>query len=139
MSLYNHRVIDVTLELDTCLTGLCGRCGNQVYHLPIEKGYMQWTIVHLEMINIFLAMHLFHSQWNDKKVLIRCDNDAVVMVLESGKACDPFLAASAQNIWYIAVYDTDAQYSHIRGVDNTVADVLSRWKGTVSRCIFWSV
>ena len=80
VSLYDHRPIDVTFELDTCLTGLVGRCGDYVYHLPIEKGYINWTIVHLEMINILLAMRLFHTQWFSKKVLIQCDNQAVVTV-----------------------------------------------------------
>ena len=40
VSMYDHSVIDVTLELDACLTGLGGRCGDQVYHLPIERGYL---------------------------------------------------------------------------------------------------
>ena len=37
VSLYDHRLIDVEFELDACLTGLGGRCGNCVYHLPMEK------------------------------------------------------------------------------------------------------
>ena len=57
----------------------------------IEKGYMNWTIVHLEMINILLVLHLFHNQWTSKKVLIHCDNQAVVTVLNTGKMRDPFL------------------------------------------------
>ena len=80
---------------------------------------------------ILLAMRLFSAQWAGKKVLIRCNNDTVVSVLNSGKARDPFLAASARNIWYIsAVHDIDVQYCHIKGLDNAVADVLSRWQGT---------
>ena len=92
---------------------------------------MNWTIVHLEMINILLALRLFHNQWTSKKALIHCDNQAVVTVLNTGKTRDPFLAACARNVWYItAVNDIDACFSHIRGVDNVVADILSRWQGT---------
>ena len=117
LSLYDHRLIDVEFELDACLTGLGGRCGNCVYHLPIEKGYMNWTIVHLEMINILLALRLFHNQWTSKKVLIHCDNQAVVTVLNTGKTRDPFLAACARNVWYVtAANDIDARFSHIRGL-----------------------
>ena len=54
VSLYDHRPIDVTLELDACLTGLGGRSGSFIYHLPIVKDYMNWTIVHLGMVNILL-------------------------------------------------------------------------------------
>ena len=56
------------------------------------------TIVHLEMINIMLAVKLFASQWKCLKLLVKCDNDAVVKVLKSGRARDPFLAACARNI-----------------------------------------
>ena len=131
VSLYDHRKVDTTLELDACLTGFGGCCGNLVYHLPIQRGFMNWTIVHLEMVNILIAVRLFKHQWASHKVLIRCDNQAVVSVLRSGKTRDPYLAACARNIWYASTtYDIDLQYAHIRGTDNKIADVLSRWQGS---------
>ena len=134
VSLYNHRPIDVSLELDACLTGLGGRSGNLIYHLPIAKGYRNWTIVHLEMVNILLAVRLFKDLWASKKVLIHCDNAAVVTVLRSGKTRDPYLGACVRNVWYVtATYDIDLQYTHIRGIGNKVADALSRWEGTVEQ------
>ena len=40
----------------------------------------------------------------------------------------PFMGACARNIWYVnALSDMDIQYVHIRGLYNTVADLLSRW------------
>ena len=134
MSLYDHRPIDVSLELDACLTGLGGRSGNFIYHLPIPLGYRNWTFVHLEMVNIRVAVRLFHQQWASKKVLIHCDNAAVVSVLKSGRTRDPYLGACARNVWYVAATsDIDLQYTHVRGVDNKVADALSRWRGTVDQ------
>ena len=63
-------------------------------------------------------------------MLIKCDNEAVVTVLRSGRARDPFLGACARNIWYAgSLADMDIQYVHIRGLDNRVADLLSRWTG----------
>ena len=130
-SLYDHRPVDVTLELDACLTGFGGHSGDLVYHLPIVKGYRNWTIVHLEMVNILLAVRLFKRQWSSRKVLIQCDNEAVVSVLKTGKTRDPYLGACARNIWHLAAEtDIDLRYVHIRGVNNVVADVLSRWQGT---------
>ena len=81
ISMYDHKKVDATLELDACLTGFGGCCGNLVYHLPIERGYNNWTIVHLEMVNILIAVRLFQRQWASSRVLIRCDNEAVVSVL----------------------------------------------------------
>ena len=86
------------------------------------------------MVNILLAIHTFKRQWATKRVLIQCDNEAVVTVLRSGKTRDPYLAACARNIWYAAAAaDIDLQYVHIRGVDNKFADVLSRWQGTIDQ------
>ena len=129
VSLYNHRLVDLTLELDACLTGFGGRCGRYVYHLPIEC--RNWTILHLEMVNILIAIRLFTFFWASKKILIKCDNDAVVTVLKSGKTHDPYLAACARNVWYAsAMSDIAIQYAHIRGSENGVADILSKWQGT---------
>ena len=102
VSMYGHKKPDFTVELDACLTGLGGCCDNIVYHVPIPLGYEQLTIVHLEMVNILVALKLFGQKWKGNRVLIKCDNEAVVSVLRSGKARDPFLGACARNIWYLS-------------------------------------
>ena len=61
VNFYDHRSVDHVIDLDACLTGLGGRFGNMVYFLPLEKGYKECTIVHLEMVNILLAIRLFCS------------------------------------------------------------------------------
>ena len=78
------------LELDACLTGLGGVWGNVVCNLPIPLGFRNMSIVHLEMVNILLAVKIFSKLWTGKCVLIRCSNQAVVSVLQSGRACDLF-------------------------------------------------
>ena len=55
-SLYDHAPISQTLALDACLTGLGGICDQYVYHLAIPKGFMNLSIVYLEMVNILLAL-----------------------------------------------------------------------------------
>ena len=137
VSLYDHKPIGATLELDACLTGFGGHCGRYVYHLPIVRGFMKRSIVHLEMVNILIAIRLFKFLWKGRKTLIKCDNEAVVSVLKTGRTRDPYLAACGRNIWYeSAMSDIDLQYTHIRGTDNKIADVLSRWQGTTEQ-ISW--
>ena len=131
ISLYNHKTVDSVLDLDACLIGLGPCWGQWVYHLPLQLGYGSYSIVHLEMVNIFLALKVFRYFWQKCKILIRCDNQAVVTVLNTGKTRDPYLAACAQNVWYLAsVHDIDLQYVHIRGEHNKIADCLSRWGGS---------
>ena len=126
--MYAHKNVDYTLELDACLSGLGGWWGSSVYHLPIPLGFRSLDIVHLEMINILLAVRVFSNAWQHKRVLVRCDNMAVVAVLKSGRARDPYLGACARNVWYVsALYDIDMQYVHVLGKDNRAADLLSRW------------
>ena len=130
-SIYDHPVIRDTLELDACLDGMGGVCGQYVYHIPIERGYGGLNIAHLEMVNILVALRVFSSIWTRKKLLIKCDNAAVVQVLTTGRAQDPFLGACARNIWFhAALIDVDVKYVHVLGVDNVIADLLSRWGHT---------
>ena len=135
-SLFDHRPIDCVFELDACLTGLGGCWKNFVYHLPIPLGYKEMGIVHLEMINVLVALKLFKSMWSGKKVLIKCDNQAVVTVLTSGRTKDPFLGACARNVWFTAALaDVELQYTHVLGKYNRTADLLSRWQNSASNVL----
>ena len=133
ISLYDYKPIAHTIELDACLTGLGGRCDQWVYHLSIPKGFQQLTIVHLEMINILLAVKLFGHAWSRKRVLIKCDNNAVVNVLRSGRPRAPLLYACARNIWLQAAkHDVDLSYIHVLSIKNVVTDRLSRWTNSIT-------
>ena len=108
-----------------------GHIDKCVYHLPLQRGYNGCTIVHLEMVNILLAIRLFASKWKQCKVRVRCDNQAVVQVLSSGRTKDTILAVCAHNIWFGAArFDVVIRYDHIQGVNNRVADLLLRWSGS---------
>ena len=129
ISMYAHQPAKAILELDACLTGLGGRWENFIYHLPLPRGFRNLDIVHLEMINIFLALRIFANFWKGRRVLVKCDNDAVVKVLNAGRARDPYFGACARNIWYMAALsDIDLQYVHVLGKNNMVDDLLSRWQ-----------
>ena len=62
-----------------------------------------------------------------KRIIIHCDNQAVVIVINSGKTRDPILAAITRNIAMIrATQDINLKLVHIPGKHNTIADALSR-------------
>ena len=133
ISLFTHRPCDSFIELDACLTGIGGAWKNFVYQMSIPLGYRQMGIVHLEMINIVVALKLFKDLWAGQKILIRCDNEAVVTVLKTGCTKEPFLGACARNVWFLAAcFDINLQYEHVRGIHNTTADLLSRWQGSMA-------
>ena len=71
------------------------------------------------------------ARWAHRKVLIKCDNAAVVKVLTSSKTKDAFLGVCARNVWQVAsLHDIEFSYVHIPGKYNVVADLLSRWTGS---------
>ena len=104
---YDPRPIQAELHLDACLTGMGGIFENQCYALPIPKDFHQYSIVHLEMLNI-----------------VECDNMAVVEVLTSGKTKDTILATCARNVWLLcAIFNISIHIEHIPGKQNVIADV----------------
>ena len=125
---YDNNQIHATIALDACLSGLGDVYKDMVYALQIPWGFCNYTIVHLEMLNIMLALKVWGQYWSNKCVEIKCDNSAVVSVLQEAKARDPLLAAFARNIWLLtSTFNIQLKVSHIFGKDNQIADLLSWW------------
>ena len=83
-------------------------------------------IVHLEMINIVVALKLLKNIWSGQQLLIRWNNEVVVTVLKTGCTKEPFLGACARNVWFLAACSNiNLQYEHVRGIHNRTADLLS--------------
>ena len=121
--LHNH-----TLHLDASLTGMAAVWSNRVYSTPIfQIPNFDLKIVHLEMLNIVIALRVWGNFWKRSQVHIHCDNMAVVQVVTSSKTKDKFLAACIRNIWHLSsVLDIDIVIHHIQGKKNIIADCLSR-------------
>ena len=100
-----------------------------LYNITVQFSHIaDYSIVYLEMVNIVVAWKVWGPMWRDARIQIHCDNLAVVQVLTSGGSRDPILSSCARNIWLLsALYNITVQFSHIAGVHNTVADLLSRW------------
>ena len=61
---------DAQVYLDASLTGLRGIYGSFVYALPIPRGFHDYSIVHLEILNILVACKIWASRWENKKIQI---------------------------------------------------------------------
>ena len=127
MTFYDHIKPQHTVHLDACLTGFGGSFSNMVYHLQIPLGFINYTIVNLEILNIVVALKIWGKYWQDKIIEVKCDNIAVVEVLRSGRARDTVLATCARNIWLLtSLFNIQLIVNHIPGVQNQTADLLSR-------------
>ena len=92
ITFYNYRLFSDGVYEDGSLTGLGTYYGSMTYHMLVPLRYAQFNIVHLEMINIVVALKIWGNLWRDKKVKIHCDNLAVVGTLAAGKVRDNILA-----------------------------------------------
>ena len=117
-----------SLYLDACLTGMGGVWRDRVYATPIHNMMgVDLKIVHLEMLNLVIALRTWASHWCHSSITVHCDNSGVVFVVKTGKTKDPFLALCVRNIWLLtAHYDIHLDIVHIPGRCNTIADTLSR-------------
>ena len=131
VTFYDNRKPSASVHLDASLTGLGGVYDKMVYALDIPKGYMDYSIVHLEILNIMVALKVWGSSWKDKYIEVFCDNLAVVQVLKTGRAKDIRLATFVRNIWLItSIFNIHLAITHIPGKSNSIGDLLSRWTDT---------
>ena len=125
---FHHTHHHGRIELDASLQGLGANFNNEVYAIPIVKKYNHFGIVHLEMLNIMVAIRVWAQQWAGKTIIIVCDNEAVVSVLNSGRTRDMILAAISRNIAMESdMADINLHVIHILGKQNVIADSLSRY------------
>ena len=83
------------------------------------------------MWNVLFGIRLWAKQWSNKVIVIKCDNEAVVSVVNTGVTRDNALAAFACNIWLVtALNNIKLKLVHIPGIQNEYADLLSRWCNT---------
>ena len=97
MSVYNgvsffQHIPSKVVHLDACPQGLGAIFDNQVYALPLPVTYQELNIAYLEMLNILVALKVWHGQWAGLKVQVKCDNQAVISVLNSRRSRDPVMA-----------------------------------------------
>ena len=125
------------VELDASLTGMGAVFGKWVYKVSLLNVSMatDMSIVHLEMWNILVACKIWGTFWKKQQITIKCDNLAVVIVLNKGGTKDSMLATLARNIWFeMAKQDFQLVVKHIEGKANLVADLLSRWDQNTDSC-----
>ena len=72
---YDQSYCHSEVHLDACLTGQGGAYGSMVYALPIPKGYLNYNIAFLEILNIIVALKVWATHWANRRIRIHCDNN----------------------------------------------------------------
>ena len=89
-----------------------------------------WEEVHItvkELLPIVVGAALWGDRWVGRTVKCRCDNAAVVAVINSGRSkCDRVMHLMRCLFFFLAHFNVVLVGEHIPGVDNGAADALSR-------------
>ena len=118
-----------TILVDACLSGVGATDGRRAYGQQVARvADGDANITELEMANVVIALHTFLSKEDrGAHIRVRCDNQAAVSVLNTGRAQNEVLQDCARAAWMVqALLGVDISYDHIPGRDNDVADALSR-------------
>ena len=121
---------DAIFSTDACLTGCGGLSSTHYFHAVFPPGMLQQSLAihNLELLAILVAVRLWGHHWPGLRILVRCDNFAVVQGLNSGKARDSFLAAALRELWFVAArHEFELRAAHLSSSENRAADLLSRW------------
>ena len=99
-----------SLELDACLTGCGGVCGNQFYGRLFSESVtsQSHTIAQLKLLNIVVAVKLWGQSWAGHRVRIACDNSNAVLAVHTSRTRDPFMQHCTHEIHYhCALHDIE--------------------------------
>ena len=119
---------DVMLTSDASGSWGCGAwCEQDWFQLEWSQCTKGKSIAVKELIPIVIAAAIWGPQWRGKMVCARCDNGAVVAVLQSRSSRDTDLMQLLRCLWFFeALHQFQLVSQHIPGVENTLADDLSR-------------
>ena len=87
----------------------------------LKEDGIVFNVVHLEMLIILVAIHVFTPHCSKNCLLLKCNNDAIVNILNSGHVVYEFLGACTHIIWYDAAINyIGVTYMHVWYKANTM-------------------
>ena len=128
----------ITLTSDASGNWGCGAfSGRRWFMVPWSGPISSKHIAVKELAPIFVAAAAWGSDWKGALVQVQCDNTAVVEVINKGTARDRDIMQLMRCLAFLAAKgDFYVVASHIKGVDNTLADALSRDNLELFRSLF---
>ncbi len=121
----------MVIATDACLGGGRGvNCQLKEYcHFEFPLYLLEDThhINRLELVCLVVAVKLCSHCLEGKRILLYCDNEATVTVVNSGRCRDSVMLAWLRELAYeTACNDCILKSVHISGQDNSLPDLLSR-------------
>lgn len=100
----------------------------QFFHLQLNEEWSQKDINVKEGAALMLSVKKWIQHFRAQRLLVQCDNQAVVTVLNSGRAHNKWLQACLREIQHwCGLNSTEIRAVWIKTEENAIADCLSRW------------
>lgn len=94
---------------------------------PWQTQHVNLSIEWKELYAIVVAAMTWGHAWKSKKLIVHCDNHAVVDIWHSHTSRSPLLMKLVRKLFFTAAsYNFNIIIQHIPGIDNSIADALSR-------------
>lgn len=93
------------------------------------------SINELETLSLLIGVRLWGSHCTGKRLLVYCDNQATVAIVNTGRANNKFAQDCLRELHcWAAVYDFQVRAKFLASEDNRMADITSRMnRDTVKR------
>ena len=134
--------VDTEMATDSCLERGGGISGNEVFSVEFPKYVKRGAhIRHLELWSLILAVKLWGKHMTGKVVRMKTDNEAVVVIVNTGRSSDLKLQKLLRElVWWLATYEFKIKGVYIPSKSNQIPDLLSRWhEGLEVRDHFWEL
>ena len=125
--------VDSVISTDACKSGIGGYADVEMeyFHAELPKDVVELCSVHineLECFAVVVALKIWGTKLNRCKLLLHCDNQTTVDVINAGKAKNQFTQKCLREIVFLACkHSFQIRVDFRPGVSNRLADSLSRW------------
>ena len=119
--------------IDACPIASGAVFNNQFLYTPWKSwaGTSELHINHKEALSLEIAARHWAHQWSNKKVIVHCDNQAAVAMINKGSTANPSVMSSLRRLfWLSALYNFRLKAVYFPGSRNWVADAISRLHDT---------
>ena len=119
------------ISMDSCLTGCGGWSDGEYFHAEFPSKFnnrKDININELECLAVVVAVKVWLPKLQNKNVLMYCDNEVTVQVINRGNARNKFTQACLRElVWFTANNNTWVKMCYCPGISNRICYVLSCW------------
>lgn len=123
-------VEDPGMFTDSCLEGMGAVLKEECIRASIPRAFRDrsdWSISHYEFLALIVAVQVWSEWVKGRRFLAYCDNQAVVAVVNTGKARDAELQKLLRWLCYLlTINDSLIRLKYVETANNVKGDLLSR-------------